>query len=153
MAATTHSTPRDPGDTWLAESAACSELAYAVWDSRGLVLIHCTQWLAAEVQLQTAMQAVQRIPPSEQGPLLVDVRMDKAWWLMPLDAREQLADVPQILVLPLGWPLRCPSTQRAVGSRVWLEAPDGTGRLMYPVYLAAALDPGGGPRLPAEAFG
>lgn len=152
MAPSERTTP-DPGNAWLAQSAASPDLALAAWESRTLVPLHCTQWLAAEVKMQAAMGAVQRIPEHELGPLLLDFRMDRAWWLVPLDATEHLADVPQILVLPLGWPLHCPSTRLAVGSRVWLEAPDGSGQLNDPVYLAAALGPGGGPRLPAEAFG
>lgn len=154
MAAMTYTTPgRDAGDDWLASCARRPELALDVWAMDGLLPIHCTQWLAAEVRLSTALEAVKRIPTRERGPLLIDARFDSAWWLVPLDAAEQLSDVRPVTVLPHGWPLHCPPTSRAVGSRVWLEAPDGSGRVMDPVYLAAALGPGGGPRLPTEAFG
>lgn len=153
MAAPTPASPsRTPGNDWLAESAPRPELAHEMWDIGALVPLDCSRWLVAEVQLQAAMEAVQRVPTREQGPLLVDFRSDRAWWLVPLDADEQLADVRQVTVLRRDIPLHCPPTHRAVGSRVWLEAPDGSGRVMDPVYLAAALGPGG-PRLPAEAFG
>ncbi|WP_309029161.1 hypothetical protein [Streptomyces alfalfae] len=147
------SLPPDPGNAWLAEHTTNPELTLAAWESRTLMPVHATQWLVAEVQLQPAMAAVRRMPEHKLGPILIDMRMDRAWWLVPLDAADHLKDVPQALVLPPGWPLHCPSTQLAVGSRAWLEAPDGSGRLNDPVYLAAALGPGGGPRLPAEAFG
>lgn len=117
-----------------------------------LVPIHSTRWLVAEMQLATALQAVQRIPPRKVGPLLIDVRLFSGWWLVPLDGDEHLVDVRHVTVLPRDWPLHCPPTTRAVSSRVWLEAPVGSGRLVDAALLAAALGPGS-PRLPAEAFG
>ncbi|MEU4996577.1 hypothetical protein [Streptomyces sp. NPDC021622] len=154
MAASTRKTAEpEPGDTWLANCARRPQLAYEVWEMGGLAPIHCTRWLAAETQLVTALQAVRRLPTRESGPLLMDFGLDTAWWLVPLDAAEQLADVRLITLRPHGWPLHCPPTHRAAAGRVWLEAPDGSGRVIDPVYLAAVLGPGGGPRLPAEAFG
>ncbi|WPO76255.1 hypothetical protein [Streptomyces sp. KN37] len=134
-------------------SAPRPELAHDSWARSKLAAIPCTQWLAAKVQLQTALQAVQRLPEHEQAPLLLDIKSDSAWWLVPHDAAEQLADVSSVTLLPLGSPLHCPPARRAVGGRVWLVGPDGSGRVIDPVYLAAALGPGSGPRLPAEAFG
>ncbi|MCF3124027.1 hypothetical protein IPZ68_30610 [Streptomyces arenae] len=156
MAATKPATPDpecDAGDTWLANCSLRPDLAYEVWELRGLVPIHCTQWLAAEMPLSAALHAVPRIPHHRPGPLLIDVRLDSGWWLIPLDTAEQLADVRHATVMPSGWPLHCPPTTRAVGSRVRLHAPDGSGHLMAPALLAGALGPGGGPRLPAEALG
>ncbi|MEV0115894.1 hypothetical protein AB0H77_22035 [Streptomyces sp. NPDC050844] len=154
MAPTTRTTPeRDAGDAWLASCAPDPNAAYEAWEMGALATIHSTRWLVAETQLAHALEAIKRIPDHQQGPVLIDVRFDRAWWLVPLDAAEQLADVRPVTVLPFEWPLHCPPTSRAFGSRVWLEAPDGSGRVMNPIYLAAALGPGGGPRLPAEAFG
>lgn len=150
----TRTTPgRNAGDSWLADCTGRPDLAHEVWGKNSLLPILSTEWRVAEAHLQPALQAVQRIPEHEQGPILMDIRLDRAWWLVPLDADEQLADVSGVSVQPIGWPLHCPPASRCIGSRVWLDAPDGTGRLMNPAYLAAALGPGGGPRLPAEAFG
>lgn len=154
MAAKTRTTPeRDAGDAWLAGCARRPELAYEVWEMDGLVPIHCTRWLAAEAQLSLALQAVRRIPTRERGPLLLDPGLDAAWWLVPLEATADLADVRHVIVQPFGWPLHCPPTRHPAAGRFWLHPPDGSGLVSNPVYLAAALGPGGGPRLPAEAFG
>lgn len=154
MATKTCTTPeRDAGDTWLANCARRPELAHEVWEMDGLAPIHCARWLAAEAQLGTALQAVKRIPPPARGPLLVDPGLDTAWWLVPLEAAAELADVRHISLQPIGWPMHCPPAHRPAAGRFWLVAPDGSGRVTDPVYLAAALGPGGGPRLPAEAFG
>lgn len=51
----------------------------------------------------------------------------------------------------LGRPLHCPPAGRAVRSRVWLKEPAGSGCVMDPGHLAAALGRVGGPRLSAEA--
>ncbi|MFD7774245.1 hypothetical protein [Streptomyces sp. NPDC059753] len=154
MAAPTRTTTprREAGDTWLASCARRPELAFEVWEMDGLAPIHCTQWLAAEAQLGLALQAARRIPSRHRGPLLVSPDLDAAWWLVPPDAAEELADVRLLTVQPHGWPLHCPSTQRPAGGRFWLHAPDGTARLTDPVHLAAAFGPGG-PRILAEAFG
>ncbi|WP_069886615.1 hypothetical protein [Streptomyces luteocolor] len=143
----------DAGNIWLANCSLRPDVAHEAWAMGGLAPVHSTQWLVSEVQLGAALRAVQRIPHRKAGPLLIDARFDSAWWLAPLDTAGQLADVRHATVLPSGWPLHCPPTTRAVGSRVWLHAPDGSGHLMAPALLAAALGPGGGPRLPAEAFG
>lgn len=154
MAARTRTTAQsEPGDIWLANCARRPELAHEVWEMDGLAPIHCTRWLAAEAQLGIALQAVRRMPARERGPFLLDPGLDTAWWLVPLDAAQDLADVRHVSVHPLGWPLHCPPTRRPAAGRFWLEAQDGSGRVTAPAYLAAALSPGGGPRLPAEAFG
>ncbi|MFD3574787.1 hypothetical protein [Streptomyces sp. NPDC058644] len=153
MAAKTRTTPeQDAGDNWLASCARRPDLAHQVWDMDGLAPIHCMRWLVAEVQLVTALQAVKRIPAHARGPLLVDPGLEIAWWLVPITGDEDLADVRHVTMRPIGWPLHCPPTGRPAAGRFWLDAPDGSGRVTDPVYLAAALGPGG-PRLPAEAFG
>jgi len=95
---------------------------------------------------------MRRIGGDRLGPVLADIHTDRAWWLLPFDLAGELDDVRQITVRPHGWTLRCPPVLYALDDRVWLEAPDGSGRLTDPILLGAALGPGG-PRLPAEAFG
>nr|WTB34022.1 hypothetical protein OG781_35040 [Streptomyces sp. NBC_00830] len=51
-----------------------------------------------------------------------------------------------------GWPLRCPPVERYMDGYGWLEKPDGAGKLTSPIVLGAAFGPGGGLRLPAQAF-
>lgn len=140
-----------PGSAWLASCARRPETAHAVWDMDGLAPIHCTQWLAAEAQLTVALNAFARLPRQRRGPFLVDPALDTAWWLVPLDAADELRDVLTVTVQSLDWPLHCPPPDRPAAGRFWHVAPDGTGRLTDPAYLAAALGPAAG-RLPAEAF-
>ncbi|MET7794752.1 hypothetical protein ABZV25_13375 [Micrococcus luteus] len=99
------------------------------------------------------MNAIKRIDPSRRGPVLSDVTQGIAWWLLPPTLGDELDDIHTITVHPRGWVLRCPPVLYPVRGRVWIERPDGSGRLTDPVLLGAALGPGGGPRLSAEAFG
>ncbi|WP_420035067.1 hypothetical protein ACN2WE_23975 [Streptomyces sp. cg28] len=117
----------------------------------GLAPIHATRWLAAEAQLNVALTAFGRLPRSRRGPFLVDPGLDTAWWLVPLDAAEELRDLVPIVVRPVDWPLHCPPVDRPAGGRFWHVAPDGSGLLTDPAYLAAAVGPAAG-RLPAEAL-
>ncbi|WP_372352608.1 hypothetical protein [Streptomyces sp. KL116D] len=116
----------------------------------GVAPIRSTHWLAAEAQMIEALHARKRIPARARGPLLIDPGLDAAWWLVPLDAAEELADIAHLTVHPFDWPLHCPSTQQPACGRFWVDAPDGSGTLTDPVYLAAAFGPAAG-RLPAEA--
>ncbi|MFC9911053.1 hypothetical protein [Streptomyces sp. NPDC059862] len=97
------------------------------------------------------MPAATRIREEQRGPVLADGELDRAWWLVPLDAAEKLADVRQLVVRPAGWSLHCPSMGSYVDGRFWLWRPDGSGRLTDAAVLAAAFGPGGY-RLPAEAL-
>jgi hypothetical protein len=94
---------------------------------------------------------MRRIGPERLGPVLADVDTDQAWWLLPADVGDELDDVRQVTVRPPGWVLECPPVLYHLSGRIWLERPDGSGRLTDPVLLGAAFGPGG--RLPAEAFG
>lgn len=145
-------TPHHPGNAWLADCARHPETAHAVWAMDGLAPIHTTRWLAAEAQLSVAFDAFSRLPRRRRGPLLVDPGLETAWWLVPLNAAEELRDVVPITVHPPGWPLHCPPTDRPAAGRFWHLAPDGTGHVTDPAYLAAAVGPAAG-RLSAEAFG
>ncbi|MGP4087633.1 hypothetical protein [Streptomyces sp. KR55] len=98
------------------------------------------------------MPAAIRIPEQQRGPVLADPDLDKTWWLVPLDAAEELAHVRQVTLQPAGWTLGCPPTGRQVAGRWWLWRPDGSGRLTDPAVLAAAFGPGGY-RLTEEALG
>jgi len=141
----------EAGDAWLADCSAHPTLVRMTWNKEVLTPIAAgTHWLAAETRLLTTMHALNRIREEHRGPVLVDVETDKAWWLVPLDAAEELADVRQVTVHVPGWPLHCPPTGWHLEGRFWLNRPDGSGRLTDPDVLAAALGPGGY-RLPAEA--
>ncbi|MFP3990638.1 hypothetical protein U9R90_24875 [Streptomyces sp. E11-3] len=154
MATNTHAARCESGDAWLASCSLRPNLVRDVWDMDGLAPIHTgTHWLAAEARLDAAMSVLRDLPRTRRGPLLADPMIGAAWWLVPLDAAEQLADVRALTVHPPDWPLHCPPTGWPVCGRVWLDRPDGSGRLTNPATLGAVFGPGRGPRLPAEAFG
>lgn len=132
------------GDAWLADCSAHPASVRAAWRQEALASIPSGEhWLVAESALLTTMHALKRIRTEHQGPVLADPELDKAWWLVPLDAAEELADVRQLTVQPRRWRLRCPSTSWHIDSRLWLSRPDGSGKLTDPAVLAAALGPGG----------
>lgn len=141
----------EAGDAWLADCSARPDLVREVWALEGLAPIRSgRRWLAAQMPLLTAMQVLPRLREEDRGPVLADPCVDKAWWLLPLDAADELADLRTVFVRDPGWPLACPPTGRQACGRLWLSRPDGSGRLTDPVLLGAALGPGGN-RLPTEA--
>ncbi|WP_413754777.1 hypothetical protein [Streptomyces sp. MMBL 11-3] len=91
---------------------------------------------------------MQRIEPEDLGPVLAYPAADRAWWLVPLDAAEQLDDIPQLAVCAASWPLHCPPVNRPAHGRVWIARPHASGRLTDPLLLGAGFGPGG--RLPSE---
>ncbi|MFG2948173.1 hypothetical protein [Streptomyces adustus] len=134
----------EAGDAWLADCSADPKLVQLAWNDGALAPIDSgARWLVAESRLFYAMQALWRIPEGQRGPVLADGDGDQAWWLVPLDAAEELADVRAISVKPHGWPLHCPPVGRMLAGHLWLNHPDGTGLLTDPAVLAAALGPGG----------
>ncbi|MFJ9376122.1 hypothetical protein [Streptomyces sp. NPDC101455] len=141
----------EAGDAWL---VACSEqpsLVREAWASKSLAAIATgTKWLAVEAQLHTSYINLYRMREEHRGPLVADGKAGLAWWLVPLDAAEELADVQALQVQRAGWLLHCPPTERIIADRMWLRGPDGSGLLNDPTVLAAAFDPGGY-RLTAEA--
>lgn len=142
----------EAGDAWLADCSAHPMLVRAAWNKEALAPIPSGErWLVAEAPLLTAMRALKRIHGEQQGPVLADPELDKAWWLVPLGAADELADVRQLVVRAPGWSLHCPPTGWHVDGRLWLSRPDGSGQLTDPVVLAAAVGPGGGYRVPTEA--
>jgi len=141
----------EAGDAWLADCSARPDLAREAWALEALAPIRSgPHWLVAASRLVTGMQALSRIREEHRGPVLADPLLDRAWWLVPANAVEELADVRPVLVEPLGTPLHCPPTGWQACGRFWLSRPDGSGRLTDPAVLAAALGPGGN-RLPTEA--
>ncbi|WP_171113040.1 MULTISPECIES: hypothetical protein [unclassified Streptomyces] len=143
----------EAGDAWLADCSAHPDLVRQAWDAEELAPIASGEhWLVAESRLVTGMPAAVRLRDEQRGPVLADPDLDKLWWLVPLDAAEELADVRQVSVQPAGWMLRCPPTGWQVEGRWWLWRPDGSGHLTDPNVLAAAFGPGWH-RRPTEALG
>ncbi|MFD4552110.1 hypothetical protein [Streptomyces sp. NPDC058466] len=145
---------RQAGHAWLLSCVICPAAIQRAWDAEELAPIETgPHWRAAEAPLRQSMDAIKRIGPDRLGPVLADVTSERAWWLLPPCLDDELDDIRLLTVHPRGWPLRCPPVLYPVRGRVWVERPDGSGRLTDPTFLGAALGPGGGPRLPAEAFG
>ncbi|MET7354653.1 hypothetical protein [Streptomyces mirabilis] len=145
---------RQAGTDWLLSCADTPAEIRTRWDADQLGEFPSGgHWRAAEAALAHSMDAIKRIGLSRQGPVLADVSQGIAWWLLPPTLGDELDDVRTITIRPRGWVLRCPPVLYPVRGRVWIERPDGSGRLTDPVLLGAALGPGGGPRLSAEAFG
>ncbi|MFE4758465.1 hypothetical protein ACFRIB_51395 [Streptomyces mirabilis] len=145
---------RQAGQDWLLSCADTPAEIRTRWDADELGEFPSGgHWMVAEAALAPSMDALKRIDPSRRGPVLSDVTQGIAWWLLPPTLGDELDDVRTITVRPRGWVLRCPPVLYPVRGRVWIERPDGSGRLTDPVLLGAALGPGGGPRLSAEAFG
>ncbi|MFD9445903.1 hypothetical protein ACFWBR_35085 [Streptomyces sp. NPDC060006] len=146
---------RQAGQDWLLSCAERPTAIQAAWDADDLARFETgLSWRVAEASLTLSMDIAKwMICPDRLGPILVDVEESLAWWLLPLDLGDELDDVRQITVRPAGWELWCPPVLYPVRGRMWMGGLDGSGRLTDPVLLGAALGPGGGPRLPAEAFG
>jgi hypothetical protein len=83
------------------------------------------------------------------GPVLADASENLAWWLLPAGLSGELDHVQQLTMRPPGWSLKCPPVLFAIDDRLWLERPDGSGRLTNPAALGAAMRQ----LLPAEALG
>ncbi len=146
---------RQAGQDWLLSCAPHPAKVQAEWDAEVLAPIASgLHWRVAEAPLMLSMDVVKwMMRPDRVGPILADVSQSIAWWLLPPDLDDQLDDVRQLIIHPAGWELWCPPVLYAVCGRLWMGGLDGSGRLTDPVMLGAALGPGGGPRLPAEAFG
>lgn len=144
----------EAGQKWLLSCAPHPADVQRRWAAEELApFCTGTHWRVAEVPLLPTMDALKRIGSDRLGPVLADVAVQRAWWLLPTSLSDDLDDVRQLTVRPIGWVLNCPPVLYSLDERLWLERPDGSGRLTDPVLLGAALGPGGGPRLPAEAFG
>lgn len=141
----------EAGDVWLADCHTHPALVWKAWHAGTLAEIESgARWLIAESTVTQGMPAASRIREEQRGPVLMAPYANVAWWLVPLDAAEELADVRQLRVRHTGWTLRCPPTGREMERMQWLWDPDGTGHLTDPAVLAAAFGPGGY-RRPTEA--
>ncbi|MGW8378447.1 hypothetical protein [Streptomyces sp. ODS28] len=142
------------GAIWLAAYADIPRAVLTQWQRGELARIPSgSGWLAVEAPLLRSIRAMSRLSPAGKlGPVLGYAEADRAWWLLPLDAEQHLADLAgQLTVHTPGWPLPCPSPDHYAHGRGWLEKPDGAGTLTDPVALGAAFGNVG--PLPAEAFG
>ncbi|OQQ15507.1 hypothetical protein B0675_26010 [Streptomyces sp. M41(2017)] len=151
---TLHSAPYvgQAGQDWLLSCADTPAEIRAAWDADELGDFPTSgHWTAGETTLPRTMDAIKAIPAQRRGPVLADCHQGIAWWLLPPTLTDELDDIPTLTVRSRGWILRCPPVLYPVRGRVWIERPDGSGRLTGPVLLGAALSPGGGPRLPSEA--
>ncbi|MFG2792641.1 hypothetical protein [Streptomyces sp. NPDC048419] len=134
----------EAGDAWLATFSAHPTLVRTAWNSDMLAPITSgARWLVAEAALMTTLKAINRIREEYRGPVLADSEVDKAWWLVPIDAAKDLADVPQLTVQVPGRPLHVPPAGGHLETRMWLQRPDGSGLLTDPAVLAAAFGPDG----------
>ncbi|MFE4329008.1 hypothetical protein ACFRQM_05985 [Streptomyces sp. NPDC056831] len=141
------------GARWLARCATSEESVRNAWQSGDFAVIPSgALWLVAEAPLTRTVDAMQLLPADSLGPVLAHPLGSVAWWLVPLDSAVELWHVKQLTIYPSGWPLCCPPINRPAAGRVWLEKPDGSGRLSDPAALGAAFDPGGYLQLPVEAF-
>ncbi|WP_227025967.1 hypothetical protein [Streptomyces fodineus] len=132
----------EAGDTWLADCGERPALVRAAWDEERLALVVSgARWLVAESRLTRGWPAASRLRDSPHGPVLADPDADKMFWLVPLDAAEELSDVRHLVVHSAGWSLSCPPTGRQVDGRFWLWRPDGSGDLNDSARIAAAFGP------------
>ncbi|WP_190040333.1 hypothetical protein [Streptomyces fructofermentans] len=145
---------REAGQEWLLSHSDHPADLLAAWDVDTLgPLATDRHWRVGEAPLALSMDAMTRIGSRRCGPVLADVPNLVTWWLLPPDLGDELADLRQITIHPIGWELRAPAAVHPIRGRVWLGTLDGSGQLTDPVLLGAALGPGGGPRIPAEALG
>jgi hypothetical protein len=143
---------RQAGQDWLLSCTPNPTTVARAWDAEELAPIRgATHWRAVEAPLLRSVEAMRRVG-DKLGPVLADTATDTAWWLVSPDVDDLLDDIRQLQVKAADWPLLCPPVLYPAGERVWLERPDGSGRLTDPIRLGAAFGPGG-LRLPAEAFG
>lgn len=145
---------RQAGQDWLLSCADTPAEICALWNTDELGNFPSGGlWIVGETSLARTMEAVKSIPAQRRGPVLADCHQGVAWWLLPPALADQLDDVHALTVHPRGWILRCPPVLYPVRSRVWIERPDGSGRLTDPVLLGAALSPGVRVRHSSEARG
>lgn len=140
-----------PGEDWLLSCTDAPTGVRTAWGAEELApIVSGPHWRVAEAPLLPTVHVMKRIGSARLGPVLADVHVDRAWWLLPPNLSDELDDVRQLVVRPARWVLKCPPVLYGLDGRMWLERPDGSGRLTDPVLLGAAFGPGGY-RLSAEA--
>ncbi|MFI5685924.1 hypothetical protein [Streptomyces sp. NPDC051636] len=131
------------GQDWLLSCVTHAADAQRAWDAREFAeLPSGTHWRVAEAPLSSSLQAMQQIPTDSLGPVLADTRLSTAWWLLPPTVTDDLDDLRQITIHPVGWALESPPVLFSVRHRWWVEIPDGSGRLTDPTLLGAVFSPG-----------
>lgn len=70
--------------------------------------------------LRSTLPTRARIPEPPPAPVLANTEGDDPWWLVPLDAAEELADVRAVPVKPRGRHPHCPPAGRMLAGRLWL---------------------------------
>lgn len=151
MAAKPTRSTKQAGENWLLSCTDQPTAARRNWDNEELAPFRTgAHWRAAEAPLLQSMHAMKRMGWKGLGPVLADVEANLAWWLLPTTVGDELDDARALTLRPDGWLLRCPPVLYAVGVRMWLERPDGSGRLTDPRLLGTAFSPGGA-RLSMEA--
>ncbi|MFD9422331.1 MULTISPECIES: hypothetical protein [unclassified Streptomyces] len=144
---------RHAGTDWLATCAPDPAFVRRRWAGAQLAPIPVGRsWLVAETTLTRTMDAMERVGSDRLGPVLVHPEADLAWWLVPLDGDQELADVGVLTIRTEPWTLLCPPAHEYLNGCGWLENPDGSGRLTDPAALGAAFGPGGPLRLPVSEF-
>lgn len=141
------------GQEWLLSCAGTPAETRRLWDADELGSFPTGgHWTVAETSLTRTMAAIKRVTAGRRGPVLADTTREIAWWLLPPSLTDELDDIHTVTVHPRGWVLRCPPVLYPVRGRVWIDRPDGSGRLTDPLLLGSALRPGHSPRLSAEGF-
>ncbi|WP_435245871.1 hypothetical protein [Streptomyces sp. NRRL F-5630] len=134
------------GRQWLTHTVANPQQALRIWalDDQLVPVPSSGTWRVVAAPLYPSIDAMCAIRPTGAlGPVLASVREPLAWWLVPADEADDLADLRQLNVHPRGWVLDCPHEGIGSEGRLWLEPPDGSGRLTPAARLGAAFGPAG----------
>ena len=139
------------GACWLAYSTASPLAVVHAWIRHGVAEVRVPEsWAVAEADLVESLHALPLLARAgREGPVLIHPESQRAWWLVPASAGHHLADLRRVNVRECGATLLCPAPASYGRGRLWLENPDGSGRLTDPVALGAALS--GRLRLPARS--
>ncbi|EFK99488.1 conserved hypothetical protein [Streptomyces sp. SPB78] len=134
------------GRRWLTYTLANPQQALRTWahEDQLVPVPSSGTWRVVEAALYPSIDAMCAIRPTDAlGPVLASVRQPLAWWLVPADEADDLADLRQLTVHPRGRVLNCPHEGIGSEGRLWLEPPDGSGRLTPVSQLGTAFGPAG----------
>jgi hypothetical protein len=130
------------GQDWLLSCTHNPTGVRRAWASEECAQIESGEhWRVAEGSLLPSLRAMKHMGSQRLGPVLADVSTNQIWWLLPSGLSDELDDVHQLTVHPPGWLLACPPVLYGIDKRLWLERPDGSGRLTNPKALRAAFSP------------
>lgn len=137
---------RQAGQDWLLACTRNPSDVCRAWAAEELARIPSGEhWRVVEGPLLPALSAMKHLGSRRLGPVLVDVRVGRSWWLLPAGLSDELDNVPLLTMHPPGWPLVSPPVLYPIGERGWLERPDGSGRLTDPTALGVAFGVSGRP--------